>query len=552
VDYSILAGVLSRLEGISGRLEMTEVVAEFLRDVPDDCLTNTLLILRGTPFPPWSNLELGVSEKLMLKVVGSVSGLDDARIGALLRDLGDIGLVAREALVRKPQTTLVSSNVTVEGLMESLNRIALLSGKGSQDKKLAYIKELLTNSSSVESKYIVRMIMGRLRVGVGDGVLRDAIAKAFNVSPELVENAYNLRPDWGDVAFKAKNQGREGLKSCGVVLGKPVRVMLAQKAGGLEEALGKGDVELEIKYDGARVQVHKEGDSILLYTRRLEDVTTQFPEIVGWARDNIRAHAAIVEGEIVAVGADRRPLAFQNLSRRIRRKYDIGLMVEKMPVEINLFDIIYANGRELFDMPFRKRRCELEESITETEGFRIAENLVTGDLAKAEKFYKRALLAGHEGVMVKLLDAPYKPGSRVGYMYKVKPVMESLDLVVTGATWGEGRRARWLGSYLLSAYDNECGRFLEVGRMATGLTDEQLQELTGLFTPLIISEEGREVFIKPKYVFEVAYEEIQKSPTYNSGYALRFPRLVRVREDKSTEESDTIERIEKLMRGGAG
>jgi len=553
MEFSDLSAVLERLDVISSRLEMTDVVAEFIREVPDANLSDVLLFMRGTPYPVWSSLETGIADKLMVKALSSVSGKTEEAINGRLREVGDIGLAAQEMLSTKPQTTLYSSTLSVEKVRENLDRLVAISGKGSQDRKFSYLTELLTSASGAEGKYLVRLVLGQLRIGVGDGTIRDAVAKAWGVDADMVERAYNLRPDWGEVALAAKTKGLEGLRSYSIVVGRPVKVMLAKKAGGLTEALASGEVQLEVKYDGARVQIHKAEDNVELYTRRLENVTKQFPEIVEEARVNLRAESAVVEGEIVAIDAvSRKPLPFQNLSRRIRRKYGIAEMVAKIPAEVNLFDVIYLDGESLLEVVFSERRRRLESIVAESGMFRLAEKLVTGDLAEAERFYKKALLTGHEGVMVKNLDAPYQPGSRVGYMSKVKPVMETLDLVVTGATWGEGRRASWLGSYLLSVYDPERGEYLEVGRMATGLTDEQLSELTELFRPLIISQDGQEVKIAPQYVFEVAYEELQKSPTYGSGYALRFPRLVRVREDKGIEEADNISRVEALAGGQSG
>ena len=232
------------------------------------------------------------------------------------------------------------------------------------------------------------------------------------------------------------------------------------------------------------------------------------------------------------------------------RKYDIKETEDKIPVEINLFDVVYLNGKTLINEKFSDRRKTLEGIINRTETFRIAEHVITEDPKEADKFYQYSLSLGHEGVMVKNLDAPYKPGSRVGYMYKIKPVMETLDLVIVGATWGEGRRAHWLASFLLGARDADTGKILEIGRMATGLTDDQFKEMTENLKPLIVEEIGKEVKLKPKVVVEVAYEEIQKSPSYTSGYALRFPRLVRVRDDKGAEDADTVERVEGLITGG--
>jgi len=551
MELAPVCDILKELEETSGRIVMTEMISGFLAEVPDNELSNVLLIIRGTPFPPWSDKELGISDKLMERVISQVSGASEASIGDMIRELGDLGQAAEKALVNKPQTTLFSQTLSVEKVMENLEKLATLTGKGSQDKKLAYVSELLSNATSLESRYLVRLILGQLRVGVGDGVMRDAIAMSYGLEPTQVERAFNLRPDWGEVAASAKNKGEQGLAEYGLTVGSPMKVMLAQKATGLSQALEDlGEVELEIKYDGARIQIHKGLDDIQLFTRRLEDVTKQFPEIVEMARTGIKAKTAIVEGEAVAFDPEtKRPLPFQFLSRRIKRKHDIAKLAEKVPAEMNLFDIIYLDGEPLVGLPFSARRERLSQVIEQSPIFRLAESLVTSDIEPAEAFYAKALEAGHEGVMVKVLSAPYQPGSRVGHMYKVKPVMESLDLVVTGATWGEGRRASWLGSYLLSVYDPESGQYLTIGRMATGLTDEKLAELTELFRPLIAKTDGRECEIRPHHIFEVAYEEIQKSPTYGSGYALRFPRLVRVRDDKGVEDADTLGRVESLIDG---
>jgi len=410
---------------------------------------------------------------------------------------------------------------------------------------------MLSAAGPAESRYLTRLILGELRLGVGDGIIRDAIAKAFNVEAPLVEHAFNLSCDIGEVASKAKSGGKEALEKITIEPGKPMKVMLAQKKAGIAQAVEDlGKCAYEVKYDGARVQVHKKGKDVVLYTRRLENVTHQFPEVVEQARENIRAKEAIIEGEVVAIEmlGSRKPRPFQDLSRRIKRKYDILEISEKIPIEVNLFDVVYAEGESLLDMPFGERRKILRKMVTPSSTFMLADQIITEDVNAAEQFYEHALKLGHEGVMAKLLDAPYKPGSRVGYMYKVKPLMETLDLTVVGATWGEGRRAQWLGSFLLAVFDPATAEYHTIGRMGTGLTDEKLQEFTDTLKPKITRQDGKEVSLTPFLVVEVAYEEIQKSSKYESGFALRFPRLVRVREDRGPEEADSLERVMELMR----
>lgn len=549
--FKELSDVYSKLEGIPGRLEMTDVVAELLAKTEEYLLPTICNFLQGRVFPPWSEQDLGVAGKLMVKCVSAVSGRTEKDVEKVVAHKGDTGAAAEEILSSKKQTTLYSRTLDVEDVERSLVRLASLSGKGSQDKKIAYINELVSSASGPESKYIIRIILGELRLGVGEGIVRDAIVKAFGVPVEDVARAYYLTSDLGEVAKIAKSEGSDGLKKVFMEPGRPIRVMLAQKKQGIGEAVQDlGKAAYEIKYDGARIQIHKRRDEVTLYTRRLENVTKQFPGVVKSARENIKASEAIIEGEIVAIKmlGDRTPRPFQDLSRRIRRKYDIRVIQEKIPVEVNLFDLIYLEKKSRLDTPFIERRRLLREVVDETSTFRLSDQIITEDQEKAERFYRHALKLGHEGVMVKVLDAPYQPGSRVGYMYKIKPIMETLDLVVVGATWGEGRRASWLGSYLLAVYDANTGEYQTIGRMATGLSDSQLEEYTETFKDYITKESGKEVTIKPKIVMEVAYEEIQKSPTYTSGYALRFPRLVRLRDDKGPKDADNLERVEEILK----
>ncbi len=548
MKYSELADLYRRLEKTTLKTLKTKFVADFLKKTPDELLEIVPYLILGKVFPDWDERELGVGEKLLIRAVSMATGVPEKEIENSIKDTGDLGESVALALKKRKQKSFFSQPLTIKRVYNTFVKIAEATGEGSQDRKMKYLANLFMDATPEEGKYIARTVLGTMRTGVAEGILRDAIAEAFRVKPELVERAYMLTSDFGYVAKVAKLEGNEGLSKVSIQIGKPIRPMLAQNAASVKEALIEmgGEAAFEIKYDGARVQVHKDGDRVIVYSRRLENVTRSIPEIVEAIKNSLKPSKAIVEGELVAVGENGRPRPFQYVLRRFRRKHNIEEMIEKIPLELNLFDILYADGESLIDTKFTERRKKLEESVEESDKIKLAEQLVTKKVDEAEAFYKRALELGHEGLMAKRLDAVYEPGNRGKKWLKIKPTMENLDLVIIGAEWGEGRRAHLLGSFLVGAYDPETGEFLPVGKVGSGFTDEDLIEFTKMLKPLIVREEGKFVEIQPKVVIEVTYQEIQKSPKYKSGFALRFPRFVALREDKSPEEADTIERVAQL------
>jgi DNA ligase-1 len=499
----------------------------------------------------------------MAKVISMATGFSATEIGDLYKQLGDFGLVAEKLCGKKRQKTLFQVPLTIDKVFENIRRLASVEGKGSQDTKFRMVSELISSARPKESKYIVRTVLGDLRVGVAEGVVRDSIVMAFiskgrplkecRDGTNAVEWAWFLRPDYGEVALIARRDGMEGLKKVRLKPGSPYHVLLAEKSPGLEEALQAfRNPSLEYKYDGARIIIHKKGDRVWLYTRRLENVTKQFPELKPLVMKAVRARDCIMEGEML--GIDRKtgdPMPFQLLSQRIKRKYDIERMVKEIPIQVNLFDIVYLNGRELFNRPLSERRKLLEETVEPVpKKFQMARMIVTKDLKQARAFYEEALDARQEGLIVKNLDADYQPGRRVGYWLKVKPIMETLDLTITGALWGTGKRAGVLSSFILACRTDEG--FADCGMMGTGIKEKpeeglSFEQLTEMLKPGITGETKEGVKIKPSMVVEVAYEEIQKSPTYSSGFALRFPRIVKVRPDKGPQEADDIDRVKALF-----
>lgn len=551
MDYKELVEVYEKLEATTKKLEKTDIVAKFLETLSDEELQMALPLLQGKIYHESEEKEIGVAGKMVISAIEKL-GFSKKEILNVLKETGDLGLTAEKLSPKKRQMSLFEQKLSIKKVYDSMRELATHEGKNSQTRKQNVLLELINFAKPNEAKYIVRTVLEELRLGIAEGLIRDAIAKAYGISPQLVENAYNLKTDFGKVALIAKNKGAIGLSDVELELGKPIKVMLAEKSVSLKKALEDAvEPAIEIKYDGLRTLIQKKGDKVWIFTRRLENVTKQFPDIVKLCKTNILTDVAIVEGETIGL-KDGRPAPFQELSKRIHRKYGIKELAKEIPAQVNLFDCLLASDKSLLEEPFSKRRNKLEEIIQVKSGvFQLAEQIQTKDLKSADEFYHKALDEGQEGVMVKNLTKPYRPGKRVGNMYKVKPDKETLDVVITGAQWGEGRRANWLATFLLSIRDEESGEFLEIGKMGTGLTDAQFNEATELLKPLIEYEKENVVKIKPKIVIEVGYQEIQKSPNYASGYALRFPRLIRFRDDKSIDDVDTLERLKGLFERGA-
>ena len=540
------AELCQKVEGTSGSLDKIDLVAAFVKELEDGELAIASNFVMGTVFPD-SETVLGVGPSILYEALARACGCTSDQIQETLRATGDPGLVAYAVAEKRRPLNLAAFGrtdaLTITDVFERFVSISRASGKRSQEAKVKNLQFLFGEASPLEARYIARLAMEDLRIGVGEGVARDAIAKAFGQPAELVERGYNLTNDIGLVAQHAKHGT---LSSLNVKINHPIKMMLAQLGDTIPSALQEmRNAAIEWKFDGARVQIHKEGEKVRIYSRRMENVTSSLPEISKVTIKQVMAKSAILDGEAVATGDDGRPLPFQDILKRFRRKYDVEKLAVQIPLHLHLFDLIYLDGNSLIDRPLSERR-QLLSSIADSE--LVASQVLTDNPEEAERIYKEALDAGHEGIMIKNPDSVYAPGKRGKNWLKIKPVMETLDLVVIGATWGEGRRASFLGSYRLACADLDSGKLLDIGWVATGLTDEVLSELTETFKDLILVQKGMEVELKPAVIFEVAYEEIQKSTNYSSGFALRFPRLVAVRDDKSVEDADTLERVISIYR----
>jgi len=575
MEFGHLAECYEKIDSTTKRLEKTNYIAEFLKTVEDSDIDAVILLLQGRIFPSWSQEKIGVASKLIVKAISISTGLSLDEVEQAWKEIGDLGEVGAAFVGKKKQATLFSTSLTIEKVFANARKIATMQGEGSTDRKIKLIAELLTSAQPVEAKYIVRMVLEDLRVGIGEGTLRDAICWAYVHSVKYdkekndlvlteeergvyssktasVQEALDLTNDFSEVLKVAKTQGEEGLKKLTLQAGKPIKVMLYQRAKNVEEALerlGK-PCAFEFKLDGFRLQIHKNKEGITLFTRRLEDVTKQFPEVVDYVNEYVAGDEFILDSEAVGYDASiKKHLPFQFISQRIRRKYDIASMVKKFPIELTIFDILFHNGESLIKKEFSERRALMEKIVTPVPyKLVLVRSLITSDAGEAERFFQDSLASGTEGLMGKKLDAIYKPGSRVGYGVKIKSVMDPLDVVVVKAEWGEGKRAGWFTSFTVAC--NDGGSLREMGKVGTGFKEKEDEEgvtfgqMTELLKPLVVKESGREVTVKPELVISLKFEEIQKSPTYSSGYAMRFPRMMVIREEKPLEEIASLEEVE--------
>jgi DNA ligase-1 len=541
------------IEGISGRLDMIDVISRVLPGLSPEELPVFVRFIMGRIFPDWSSKKLDIGPNLLYESVGYVVGLKKEQVIDRINRTGDVGRAVEELLSNKnhiSQQMLFSHEA--HDIVSVYNELISISEQGGknlqtgagqdkirrekpQQEKLRGVRKLFSTASPLEGRYLARIMLEELRIGVGEGSVREAIAKAFSVDPSLVEHAMQAKNDLGEVARLAKI-GPEALSAVRITLFHPVRMMLAQQgsiAGMIEE---HGEVAAEFKYDGSRFQFHKKGSLGKMYSRRLEDVSGALPDVIEILLASTD-HDVILDGEVIAI-KDNRPMPFQSVLRRFRRRHDIAEAKEEILMVPNIFDILYLDGETLIDLPFTERRKRLERVVIQKY---MAPQVTSADPAVIEDTYNRALAAGHEGIMLKVRDSPYTPGQRGKNWIKIKPEVDTLDLAVIGAEWGEGKRAHVFGSFLLACQDQ--GKLIPLSRVATGFSDEQLAEVYDLLKDTVISNAGKEVRFEPELVFEVGYAELQVSPTYGAGFALRFPRFIRLRDDKDTTEIETLDAI---------
>jgi len=446
---------------------------------------------------------------------------------------------------RSYHSRLLDLPLTILDVRDSFDAIAEASGKSSRRKKEELLGSLMRRASDAERKWLVKNIFGEMQHGVGEGLMLEAIAEAEGLDISAVRRTHMFLGDLGETARLALAGDRRRFESIGLTLLRPVKPMLAEMAYSVEEVFHeiKPPVAFEYKFDGARVQIHKSTDHVRVFSRRLSDVTGSIPEVVQLVKKELRAEDAVLDAELIAVSSEGKPLPFQDLMRRFRRTRYVDRAQQEVPVKLYLFDVLYSDEGLLIDLPHSDRWNTL---LRIRGGIEVAPRLVTSSVEEARRFMRRSLEAGHEGLMAKSLESPYHPGSRGKLWLKVKSAI-TLDLVIVAADWGYGRRASWLSDYYLAASDEATGKLEVVGKTFKGLTDAEFEWMTKRLQDLKVSEDRHTVYVKPAIVVEVAFGEVQTSPRYESGVALRFARITRIREDKSPDQADTLGRLRAIL-----
>ena len=571
MDFSIVAEIFEKMENTTKRIELTNILVELLKKTPKKIIPNAVYLLQGIIRPNFEGVELGIAEKLAIRAISKSSGLSIKKIEDDYRKVGDLGLTASNILKLKTQTTFTAEKITLERVYETLFKIAKLEGKGSQDLKMKHISSLLNDATPLEAKFVLKILLGTLRLGVAENTVMDALAIAFTgkkENKERIENAYNVSSDLGKVSQMVATNGIDGIKKFKISLFSPIRPMLADRVKSEKEAIKKMPelFSAEYKLDGERVQIHKQANKIILFSRRLENITQYYPDIVENIGKSLNVHEGIFEAEIVPINENTGEfLPFQELMHR-RRKYKLEQAVSQYPITVNFFDVLYFDNKNCLNLEYSERRKILEKLVNEDNFSKLVPMLLVKNENEVGDFLENSINAGCEGLMLKTPSAPYRAGSRGSNWLKLKreyrnELGDSLDLIVIGAYFGRGRRTGLYGTLLLGTYNPEQDNFPSICKVGTGFTDESLDQLYQILSnnvtlkknSRIISKMEADVWLEPELVLEIVASEITLSPIHktgldlirkNSGFALRFPKFTgKIRYEKAVEDASTVEEV---------
>ena len=562
MQFKRLAAYLEKLEETASRNKITEILAELFKEAEAQEIDKTVYLLLGRLAPPYENVVFNLAERMMVKVIAEAYQKDIEVVKKLYKEKGDLGTAAQELAATK------GGNLSVSQVYAKLREIALYEGAGSQERKITETAKLLSNLTPLGARYVARIPVGRLRLGFSDKTIIDALSymeKGDKSASKEIEAAYQILPDVGRLAQEVKKHGSQQVsKKKGAVVGVPIMPMLAQRLKSPKEMIKKmGEVAVEPKFDGLRALIHCKKGEIKVFTRNLNEISSMFPEL-GNLGKYLKAKEVILDSE--AIGLDpktRQMVNFQRTMQR-RRKYDIGKSAADIPLKFQIFDLIYKNGKNYMNEPYVKRREELAKTILRNNLFIIDEYTLTKDPAVIRRKHKEMLKLGLEGVIVKKAQSKYVPG-RTGWRWvKMKEVEEAegkladtIDAVIMGYTRGRGKRASFgIGQFLAGVKDGD--KFKTISKVGTGLTDVQFRELSKRLLKIKVTDKPKEYevhkdlepdfWVVPEVVVELAADEITKSPKHTAGLALRFPRLIEFRDDKSPGQATTLTEIKKLFK----
>jgi len=571
MEFSIISELFEMMEKTTKRIELTNILVELLKKTPKKIIPNVVYLLQGIIRPNFEGVELGIAEKLAIRAISKSAGLPIKKIEDDYRDGGDLGLTASNILKIKTQTTFTAEKITVERVYETLFKIAKLEGKGSQDLKMKYISSLLNDATPLEAKFVIKILLGTLRLGIAENTVMDALAIAFTGKKEnrvQIENAYNVSSDLGKVSLIVATDGIDEIKKFKISLFSPIRPMLADRVQSEKDVIRKMPEQFvaEYKLDGERVQIHKQSDKIVLFSRRLENITQYYPDIVERIGKTLNVNEGVFEAEIVPINENTGEfLPFQELMHR-RRKYKLDKAVSQYPITVNFFDVLYYDKKDCLNLEYSERRKILEQIVHEDNFSKLVPMLFVKNENEVEDFLENSINAGCEGLMLKDPSAPYRAGMRGSNWLKLKreyrnELGDSLDLIVIGAYFGRGRRTGLYGTLLLATYNPENDNLPSICKVGTGFTDESLDQLYQILSnkvtlkknPRIVSEMEADIWFEPELVLEIVASEITLSPIHktgldlirkSSGFALRFPKFTgKIRYEKAAEDASTGEEV---------
>ena len=577
MKFAEITDCFRRMECTTKRLELTDILVELLKKTPIEVVVKVVYLIQGKLRPNFEGVELGIAEKLAMKSISKSSGLTIKKIEDDYKSGGDLGITAANIMEQKTQTTFSAEAVTLERVYDTLLRIAKLQGKGSQDMKIKYISSLLNDATPNEAKFILKILLGTLRLGIAENTLMDALAIAFTGEKdnrELIENAYNVSSDLGHVSEIVASEGLTGIKKFQISLFSPIRPMLADRVKSEKDVIKKFEDEFaaEYKLDGERAQIHKQKNKVVIFSRSLENITYYYPDIVEKISNVLLCDSCILEAEIVAINENTgRFLPFQELMHR-RRKYKIEKAVTDYPITVNFFDVLYVDGEKTIDLPYLERRNFLKKIIHEDKFVKLIPMSIIKNEGDVLEILENSINSGCEGLMLKMTQSIYRAGIRGSHWLKLKreyqnDLGDSLDLIVIGAFFGKGRRTGRYGTLLLATYNPENDTFPTICKVGTGFTDENLDQLYQILSQNVTlkknsrveSNMDADIWFEPNLVIEIVASEITLSPIHKTGFdmirkdsglALRFPKFTgKIRTEKNVDNASTGEEVIALYNG---